>query len=173
MRPVRSAHHRYAASMKALRALALPSMFLLAFAACGSTTGPSVPEVAGTYTGSLTVEATAVFGGMPETISATGSMRVLVEQDADRVTLSGSITTAGDTESIEAIAGTIDGAGVWTETGSEAGSFLFEDDDECGYAASSEVRFSGGSLEIEAAATRSEPTFDCPNIAMSAKLTRS
>ncbi|WP_428275829.1 hypothetical protein [Candidatus Palauibacter sp.] len=158
--------------MKALRALALPSTFLLAFAACGGTTGPSIPEVAGTYTGSLTVEATAVFGGMPETISATGSMRVLVQQDADRVTLSGSITTAGDTESIEAISGTIDGAGVWTETGSGAGSFLFEDD-ECGYVASSEVRFSDGSLEIEAAATRSEPTVDCPNVAMSAELTRS
>ena len=159
--------------MNVLRAFALPSAFLLAFTACGSTTGPSIPEVAGTYTGSLTVEATAVFEGVSETITATGSMRVSVEQDADQVTLSGSITTAGETESLGAIAGTIDGAGVWTETGSEAGSFLFEDDDECGYVASSEVRFSDGSLEIEAAATRSEPTFDCPNIAMSAELTRS
>lgn len=158
--------------MSALRVLAMLSTFLLALVACDSPTGPSFPEVAGTYTGSVTIEATAVFQGTSETFTATGSMRVVAEQDEDQVTLSGSMTIQGDTESLGTIAGTIDEAGVWTEPGSEAGAFVFEDDDECGYAAESEVRFSGASLTIEITATRSAPTIECPNVTMSAELTR-
>ena len=159
------------------RASAFPviavALLAVALAACDSLTGPSIPEVAGTYAGPLAVEATAVFQGAPEKITATGSMRVVVEQVEDQVTLSGSMTILGDTESLGAISGTIDEAGVWTEAGSESGAFAFEDDDECGYVADSEVRFSGASLTIEMTATRSEPTSDCPNMTLSAELTRS
>lgn len=140
-------------------------------AACDSLTGPSFPEVAGTYTGPLTVEATVVSQGVPETITANGSMRVVVEQDGDQVTLSGSITILGDTESLDTLSGTIDEAGVWTETGADAGAFVLGDN-ECGYTANSAVRFSGGSLTIEATSTVSEPTIDCPNVTWSGELTR-
>ena len=158
------------------RASAFPviavTLLAVALAACDRLTGPSIPRVAGTYTGPLVVEATAVFRGTPETITATGSMRVAVEQVEDQVSLSGSMTILGDTESLGTISGTIDEAGVWTEAASGVGAFVFEDD-ECDYTADSEVRFSGASLKIEITATRSEPTSDCPNIRMSAELTRS
>jgi hypothetical protein len=147
------------------------STFVLALAACDGLTGPSLPEVAGTYTGPVTLGATVVFQGVPDTILANGSMTVVVEQDVDQVTLSGSMTILGDTESLDTISGTINEAGVWTETGAETGAFVF-DDDECGYALSAAVKFSGGSLTIEITATRSEPTIDCPNITMSGDLSR-
>lgn len=159
-------------AMRLLRALAMPSAFLLALVACDSPTDPSFPEVAGTYTGPVSLEVTVVFQGTSATDTATGSMTVVVEQNEDQVTLSGSMTIHGDTESLDTTAGTIDEAGVWTEPGSEAGAFVFEDDDECGYAADSEVRFSGASLTIGITATRSAPTIECPNVTMSAELTR-
>ena len=158
------------------RASAFPAtavaLLAVALAACDSATGPSIPRVAGTYTGPLAVEATAVFQGTPTTVTATGSMRLVVEQVEDQVTLSGSMTILGDTESLGTISGRIDGAGVWTEAGANVGALVFEDD-ECGYTADSEFRFSGASLTIEMTATRPEPTSDCPNIRMSAELIRS
>ena len=153
-----------------LRTFALLFTFSLAtVAACGdSLTGPSVADVAGTYTGPLTIELTA--GGVG-TVTATGSMRMVAQQDGDRVTLSGSMTLFGETESLGAISGTIDEAGVWTEPGSETGTIGIPDD-ECGYAGETRVRFSGSSLRIEISASRLTPTIDCPNISMSADLTR-
>lgn len=147
------------------------ALLAVALAACDSLTGPAIPEVAGTYTGPLAVEVTAVFQGTPQTITATGSMTAVVEQIEDQVTLSGSMTILGNTESLDTIPGRIDEAGVWTEASAGVGAFVFEDD-ECGYTADSEVRFSGASLKIEITATRSEPTSDCPNTRMSAELTR-
>ena len=117
--------------MRVLCALAMLSTFVLALAACDSLTGPSFPEVAGTYTGPVTLGATVVFQGVPDTITVNGSMTVVVEQDVDQVTLSGSMTILGDTDSLDTISGTINEAGVWTETGAETGAFVF-DDDECG-----------------------------------------
>ena len=142
---------------------------LLAVAACDSSTGPSFPEVAGTYTGPLTVGAT--FQG--ETVPVNGSMRVLAEQDGNQATLSGSTTILGETEPFEPGAGIIDEAGVWTDAGSEF--FELGDDQECpGYTGrrAVTVRFSGGSLRVESSVTHSEPTVDCPSITLSAALTR-
>ena len=142
---------------------------LLAVAACDSSTGPPFPEVAGTYTGPLTVEAT--FQG--ETVPVNGSMRVLARQDGNRVTLSGSTTVLGETDPFEPGVGIIDEAGVWTGAGSEF--FELGDDQECpGYAGrrAVTVRFSGGSLSVESSVTHPEPTIDCPSITLSAALTR-
>lgn len=127
-----------------------------------------VRQLDGSYTGAFTVEATA--GGIG-TITVTGSMRMIAEQDGDRVTLSGSMTLAGETEALGSIPGTIDEGGVWTEFGSETGAFV-TGDDECGYTGESRVRFSGDSLRFEISASRLTPTIDCPNIRMSADLPR-
>ncbi|MCY4645372.1 MAG: hypothetical protein OXE73_00580 [Gammaproteobacteria bacterium] len=155
-----------------IRTYGLLSAFALAaVGACDSLTGPSFPEVAGTYTGPLTVEVAVVSQGVPNTITANGTMRVVVEQDTDQVTLSASMTILGDTETLDTLTGTIDEGGVWTETGANAGAFVLGDD-ECGYTANAAVRFSGGSLTIEATSTVSQPTIDCPNVTWSAELAR-
>jgi hypothetical protein len=127
-----------------------------------------VPDVAGAYTGPLTVEVTV--GGFG-TVTVAGSMTMVAEQDRDSVTISGSFTVEGDTETLSAVPGTIDETGLWTEAANVSGGFVIEDGG-CVYAGKSTVRFSGSSLRIEMSATRPAPTFDCPNISMSADLTR-
>ncbi len=131
-------------------------------------TGPSIPEVAGTYTGPVTAEATV--GAM--TITVTGSMTVVAAQDGDRVTLSGSLTVEGETEALDAVPGTIGGDGLWTQDPDAPGGFAVEADDDCGITVDSTVRFSGGTLTIEASGTSPEPTMECPSARLSATLTR-
>ena len=130
-------------------------------------TGPSVPNVAGTYTGPLTVEVTA--GAL--TVAAAGSMTLAVEQDGDQVTMSGSLTIEGDTETIDAAPGTIDGAGLWTPA-DEASAGFAVDDDGCGGTVESTFRFSDNSLAVEISSASPQPTMECPNIALSATLAR-
>ena len=130
-------------------------------------TGPSAPDVAGTYTGPLTVEVTA--GAM--TLTVTGSMTLAVEQDGDQVTISGSLTIEGDTETIDAAPGTIDGAGLWTPADDASAGFGVEDDG-CGGTVESTVRFADNSLAVELSSATPEPTMECPNITLSATLAR-
>ena len=130
-------------------------------------TGPSVPDVAGTYTGPLTVEVTA--GAV--TVSAAGSMTLAVEQAGDQVTISGSLTIEGDTETIDAAPGIIDGAGVWT-TADDASAGFGVEDDGCGGTVEATFRFSDNSLALEMSSTTPEPTIECPNITLSATLAR-
>lgn len=157
------------------RAIAVALLLVVAVASCDSSTDPdsslpdpSFPEVAGTYTGSVTSVLTA--GDAAGTI--TGTLRVVVAQEEDRVTLSGSVTVNGETEALGGpFPGTIDEAGAWTETGA-ATAFVPGDDHPCGYTNDQGVRFSRGSLTVAATATVPEPDEDCPNIRISAELTR-
>ena len=96
---------------------------------------------------------------------------MIVEQDGDQVTISGSFTIEGDTETIDTTP-TIDETGLWMQAANVSGGFLVEGGD-CGYTGESRVRFSGDSLRIEISArTPVLATIECPNISMSADLTR-
>ena len=74
---------------------------------CGDNpTAPTsrIPEVAGTYTGPLTIQATANY-------SVQGSARFDVAQAGAQLTITGSFTLRGATAQLAAITGTIDEMG--------------------------------------------------------------
>ena len=74
------------------------------------TSGGGIPQVAGTYTGPLTV--TLVDAG----IRVTGSMRLIVEQAGSELTISGSITLEGTTTNLTAASGIVNKTGHFMAT---------------------------------------------------------
>ena len=80
---------------------------LIAVSACDMN---GVPNVEGTYTGTLTVQ--FVDAG----VGVDGSMRMIVEQAGSNVTISGSVTFGGVTTGLTALSGTIDATGYFMAT---------------------------------------------------------
>ena len=93
------------------RRFALAAIVLVG-AACGDDepTGP-IPDVAGTYNGSFIVQFLLNQQGVQ------GSMRVVVEQSGESVTITGEIDASGGTASIPAVTGTMDATGFLELTG--------------------------------------------------------
>ncbi len=144
------------------RRFALAAIVLVG-AACGDDepTGP-IPDVAGTYNGSFIVQFLLNQQGVQ------GSMRVVVEQSGESVTITGEIDASGGTASIPAVTGTMDATGFLELSG---GGFSASVNEEfCGptRTLSSTVRFFGGSAEVSEHAD----TDFCGRVILSGSLTR-
>ena len=136
---------------------------MLSVAACGDDepTGP-IPEVAGTYNGSFFVQFLLNQQGVQ------GSMRVVVEQAGESVTITGEIEASGGSASIPAVTGTLDVTGFLELTG---GGFSASVNQQfCGSTRtlSSTVRFFGGGAEVSEHAD----TDFCGRVILSGSLTR-
>ncbi len=151
--------------MRNALALAVILSGLVAACGSGSPAAPTeYPQVAGTYTGTLTL---SVSQGS-DSVTVTGSMRLVVEQSGPHLIISGSMTFFGETTELEPpIVGSIDETGVFTETGS---SSEIERDDDCGRfrVTSDTLTFAGSTMEL----TLTARTDHCGVIRMSATLTR-
>ncbi len=130
--------------------------------ACESITGPSYPDVAGTYSGPL------VWSVSLDPSPITGAMNITVVQQDNQLTVTGSITVLGVTSQLPAITGTINETGFFTATGGGAASTF--PDPTCGVitATSSTLTFSGNSARFLETAT----TQYCGSWSFDATLTR-
>ena len=139
----------------------------LALVACGeeSPTAPStpqIPQVAGTYTGSLTLTALATGQRIP------GSARMVVRQAGSQLTISGSITMLGLTTQITAVTGTINATGYFSLT---SGGFTGTvDAGECGRLRplNASLTFAGSTAEY----IENLSSTGCGNFQVTASLTR-
>lgn len=124
-----------------------PAWLILLAVACSDPTGPSFPDVAGTYTGTVTLSLSG--GG-----SVDGSMSMVVAQSDEQLTITGSITFLGETTQLPAITGTINETGFFTAT---AGGFSgsTSSDPQCGTwtPTSSTLTFSGGTARLQESAS--------------------
>ena len=130
----------------------------------GNPVGPSptsIPNVAGTYSGSVTATITSPLD------SETGSMRMSVVQVGSQLTITGEITFPGETFQLPALTGTINATGFFTATG---GGVTSASSDECGTAnaTSSTLTFSGNTARLVETLT----TQYCGNLSVSATLSR-
>ena len=94
---------------RSLFSLTAAALLALVLAACEdmAPTVSGVPNVAGTYTGDVTVS-------MPElNITGTGQMTMTVVQDGETVTITGSQTWDGVTTGLTALTGTVSKTGVF------------------------------------------------------------
>ena len=115
---------RVANAIRSIDALAV-ALVLLA-PACGNdgpTNSSRIPDVAGIYTGPLTL---TVDGNL----IGTARMRMNVVQSGSRLTITASAEFDGQTAEMPALTGTVNETGVFTPTGGGA-STLFDDPD-CG-----------------------------------------
>lgn len=90
-------------------------LHVLAVVACDSPTSPSaaarIPNVAGTYTGSLTFSILSTGDSLPI------RGRITATQAGSQVTLTGSLTLSGQTLELPAVTGTVSATGFFTATG--------------------------------------------------------
>ena len=140
----------------------------LVISACGddggptTPSGPQYPQVAGTYSGPLTVS----FSIVSDTL--TGSMRMVVVQAGAQLTVTGSLTFLGETVDLPAVTGTVNETGFFTTS---AGGFTGAVSDEtCGTltTTSDTLTFSGSTARISESATSEF----CGSIQVSGTLTR-
>ena len=130
--------------------------------ACGGITGPSFPDVAGSYSGPLTVTSTLVAG------SFTGTMTMTVVQADDQITVTGSTTFMGETQQLPAITGTINETGFFTATA--GGSAPPSPDPDCGIltTTASTLSFAGRTARFH----QTISTTHCGGLSFDAELTR-
>ena len=139
----------------------------LVSAGCGDDAGsptaptaPQFPQVAGTYTGPLTVRVTGD--------SLQGSARFNVAQAGAQLTITGSVTFLGETAQLPAITGTINATGFFTPTGGGVAGAV--NDPDCGRitTTSATITFSGRTMRlVETASTQF-----CGNFEISGTLSR-
>ena len=141
-------------------------VILLGFVACGdSPTAPTsrVPEVAGTYTGTLYLTSSQ----SSQRIAV--QMRMVVVQAGAQLTITGSMSFGGQTIDLPAITGTINQTGFFTIT---AGGYYEDaaDDGECGRITptSSSLTFSGRTARYQESADSQH----CGSLQLSGTLTR-
>ena len=130
---------------------------------CGDNpTAPTsrIPEVAGTYTGPLTIQVTA-------NDSFQGSARLDVAQAGAQLTITGSYTLLGTTAQLPAIPGTIDEMGLFIPAAGGAAGVV---NDSCGRVntTSTDITFSGRTVRWEETAS----TEFCNDFALSGTLSR-
>ena len=139
----------------------------LVLLACGDG-GPNspgnvnqIPNVAGTYYGSLTwtIDGTQV---------ATPSMRIVVVQAGPQLTITGTMTVEGQTIALPAVTGNINATGFFTATG--GGSAATLSDANCGTirTTSSSLTFSGNTVQY----VENASTAFCGNWSLSGTLRR-
>ena len=137
-------------------------------AACGGSSSsptsptPSIPNVAGTYSGSLTITSSLSADVL------TGSARLSVVQAGSQLTITSEITFLGETLQLPAVTGTINATGFFTATG--GGGVTSESSGECGTftTTSSTLTFSGNSARYVETVT----TQYCGSLSLAATLFR-
>ena len=140
-------------------------------AACGdgnaSPTAPtptpaSIPNVAGTYSGSVTITSSV------SSEQLTGSMRMSVVQVGSQLTITVDLTVLGETFHAPAYTGTINATGFFTPRGD--GSAISGSTDECGTVKTlrSTLTFSGNTARYVEIITSQH----CGNLSASATLSR-
>lgn len=152
-----------------MRRLAVVVVLSLVFVACdeggGSPASPSsrVPDVAGTYTGTLHL--TSSLGSQQVPLQ----MRMVVVQSGSQLTITGSVSFGGRRVELPAVTGTINQTGFFTlRSGGFYGNTA--DDPECGRitTTSSSLTFSGRNARYQETAN----TQYCGTLQISGTLTR-
>ena len=106
-------------NLSRLRLLAACAVVVVATASCGgdssqdsSPTAPSpqpqIPNVAGTYSGPLTITASALM------VNLSGTMQITVVQAGAQLTITGSISIFEETNALQAVTGTVNETGLVT-----------------------------------------------------------
>ena len=125
------------------RHLATCAVVVVATAACGgdsrpttpvSPTPPSpppqIPNVAGTYSGPLTITASREGGVL--LVSLSGTMQITVVQAGAQLTISGSVAIFDETSALETVTGTVDDTGRVTFPPDSVVNAVPMGDDTCG-----------------------------------------
>ena len=125
-----------------LRIAAVAFASLVFVVACGgdSPTAPSYPQVAGVYTGTITITAAGD--------SLDGSGRLDVAQSDSEVTIAGTVTVLGETVQLPSVTGRINMTGFFTPTA--GGDATAGYDATCGAwrYSSATISFSGRSMRL-------------------------
>ena len=108
-----------------IRLLVTCAVVVLATAACGGDSSqttplspthpspqPQIPNVAGTYSGPLTITGSAAGGVLM--VSLSGTMEITVAQAGAQLTITGSISIFEETNALEAVTGTVNETGLVT-----------------------------------------------------------
>ena len=108
-----------------IRLLATCAVVVVATASCGGDSSPTtplsptppspqpqIPNVAGTYSGPLTITASAAGGVLM--VSLSGTMQITVVQAGAQLTITGSISIFEETNALEAVTGTVNETGLVT-----------------------------------------------------------
>ena len=124
-------------NLSRLRLLAACAVVVVATASCGgdsSPTAPSpqpqIPNVAGTYSGPLTITASAAGGALMVNLS--GTMQITVVQAGAQLTITGSISIFEETNALQAVTGTVNETGLVTFPSDSLVNAVPLDDDTCG-----------------------------------------
>ena len=124
-------------NLSRLRLLAACAVVVVATASCGgdssqdsSPTAPSpqpqIPNVAGTYSGPLTITASALM------VNLSGTMQITVVQAGAQLTITGSISIFEETNALQAVTGTVNETGLVTFPPDSLVNAVPLDDDTCG-----------------------------------------
>ena len=102
-----------------IKLLATCAVVVVATASCGGNSSPTapspqpqIPNVAGTYSGPLTITASAAGGALM--VSLSGTMQLTVVQAGAQLTITGSISIFEETNALEAVTGTVNETGLVT-----------------------------------------------------------
>ena len=147
----------------------------VATASCGGDSNPTapspqpqIPNVAGTYSGPLTI--TAAAEGNALMVSLSGTMQITVVQAGAQLTITGSISIFEETNALEAVTGTVSETGLVTFPPDSLANAVPLDDDTCGTIAPAPtmLTFSGDTARFLQTASSDR----CGNIEIVGTLTR-
>ena len=162
-------------NLSRLRLLAACAVVVVATASCGgdsSPTAPSpqpqIPNVAGTYSGPLTITASAAGGALMVNLS--GTMQITVVQAGAQLTITGSISIFEETNALQAVTGTVNETGLVTFPSDSLVNAVPLDDDTCGTItqAPTMLTFSGNTARFLQTASSD----GCGNVEVLGTLTR-
>ena len=158
-------------NLSRLRLLAACAVVVVATASCGgdsSPTAPSpqpqIPNVAGTYSGPLTITASALM------VNLSGTMQITVVQAGAQLTITGSISIFEETNALQAVTGTVNETGLVTFPPDSLVNAVPPDDDTCGTItpAPAMLTFSGNTARFLQTASSD----GCGNVEVLGTLTR-
>ena len=158
-------------NLSRLRLLAACAVVVVATASCGgdsSPTAPSpqpqIPNVAGTYSGPLTITASALM------VNLSGTMQITVVQAGAQLTITGSISIFEETNALQAVTGTVNETGLVTFPPDSLVNAVPLDDDTCGTItpAPAMLTFSGNTARFLQTASSD----GCGNVEVLGTLTR-
>ena len=162
-------------NLSRLRLLVACAVVAVATASCSgdsSPTAPSpqpqIPNVAGTYSGPLTITAAAEGDALMASLS--GTMQITVVQAGAQLTITGSISIFEETNALEAVTGTVNETGLVTFPPDSLVNAVPLDDDTCGTItpAPTMLTFSGDAARFLQTASSDR----CGNIEILGTLTR-
>ena len=162
-------------NLSRLRLLVACAVVAVATASCGGDSNPTapspqpqIPNVAGTYSGPLTI--TAAAEGNALMVSLSGTMQITVVQAGAQLTIMGSISIFEETNALEAVTGTVSETGVVTFPPDSLANAVPLDDDTCGTIAPAPtmLTFSGDTARFLQTASSDR----CGNIEIVGTLTR-